>query len=61
MMWMSLTPVPVWMRVRLPLARALPQDSMSAATARDRAQMVGPSISWAMRLTASKSSGEEFG
>ena len=42
MMWMSETPMPVWMRGRLALASARPQASMSLATARESAQMVGP-------------------
>src|SRR6516162_8699465 len=49
------------MRGLLALASALPQASMSSGTARDKPQITGPSISWAIRLTASKSSGEEAG
>src|SRR5271165_5676293 len=49
------------MRGRAALASALPQDSMSAGTARDRAQIVGPLISCAIFRTASKSSGDDAG
>ena len=50
MMWISGAPMPVWMRGRLALARALPQASISSGTARERAQIVGPSISCADQL-----------
>src|ERR1039458_9003965 len=49
------------MRGRAALASALPQDSMSAATARDSAQMAGPTISCALFRTASKSYGHDAG
>ena len=49
------------MRGRAALASALPQDSMSAGTARDSAQIIGPSISCAIFRTASKSSGDDAG
>ena len=35
-MWMSEAPMPVWMRGRRALASALPQASISTATARDK-------------------------
>src|ERR1022692_4904416 len=46
------------MRGRLPLASAFPQASISDGTARDKAQITGPSISCASSCTASKSSGD---
>ena len=60
-MWLSLVPMPVWMRLRLAYCRASAAQSMSFSTARVRAQMVGQVTAFEISMTELKSPGLEMG
>ena len=61
LMWLSLVPMPVWMRLCLAYCNASAATSMSFSTARVRAQMVGHVTAFDISTTDLKSPGLEMG